>query len=674
MQYNKPVDVEMTSNTTRDNREVVVLLVVTGFFLFALLCLSLVLFAGSKLYSNLVEGNQEQLPLPSRQLETEELIADAPMVDEAESIVAPSSPNTHVDDPVASVWKDSHLDSELPSLGPDVPKSLEKTESAIKYAWESDSHLVYEFEIEARLGSRKIDYRGRNTLQKTGKPPMVLATEHQMDAHQKDERTGSGFVIHPQGIVVTCAHVVKGATSVQALIGEATLTATVIKLDLENDLAFLRLSTTGHPFLKLADSDRVRLGQEIRAIGFPLSDVLGESIKVTKGEISGRGGPDGIDGLQLDVTVNPGNSGGPLVDHAGRLVGITSSLLSGAGISEVGFAIPSNKIITLASELGIPVEVDHQATPMSAPDMIDRVRPATVLLKVTTGPRGVGMLLPHELAYSGYWFESGTTDRGIFQPGFSNDKHFSGELLVDSSGELLDDDSEAMLPLMLGSASAVGIERLPQTVPGRTVSSSLVLIPIPQSRQHESFLDPYDFGNFASRRRPPWMRHQPPSSPTSKALLGTESTTIVLGEELADGIEVVKTYSLSVVSESENQPPLSVTGSGTGKFDPHLGRMLQMDYKMTITVNQDNVTLKIPITMKYRLVDEEALAKERIARQQREQARKEEATRTSKNGTIRSQPTPSQPVSTAAGQNDPPFQSVKAVSESTHLNLFDPDQ
>ncbi|TWU39900.1 putative serine protease HtrA [Novipirellula aureliae] len=689
MQNNEPVEVEMTRNTTRDNRKTLVLLVITGFLLFALLGLGLVSFAGWKLYSILAEGHSQQTPLPSRQTTAEVVHAEVPTVEEADAEPASSSQSTpenaperigksapigtvdlaRSDDPIASDGTDIRLSNDLPALGPNVPESLERTESAIKYSWDTDSKLAYDFEIEAQLGSRKIGYRGRNTFQETGKPPKDLAAEHQLDADQRDVGTGSGFVIHPQGIVVTCAHVVKGATSIQALIGELSLDATVIKLDLANDLAVLRLDETGLPYLKLANSDHVRLGQEIRAIGYPLSDVLGESIKVTKGEVSGRGGPDGVDGLQLDATVNPGNSGGPLVDDSGRLVGVTSSLLSGAGISEVGFAIPSNKVIEIAKELGVPVDVDDLANPMPGPDIVDRVRPATVFLKVTTGPRGVGMVLPRELEYSGYWFETAVSNSGIFHPASTNNGHFSGKLLVDASGEMLDDSAEGMLPLMLGRACSVGIEMLPSTAPGRTVSSALVLIPLPDSQPRNSSLGPYEFGGYTSRSRPPWMRHPPPTSTTSKVLLGTESTTVVLGKILPDAIEVKKSYALRVNGESEDSLPLCVIGSGTGKFDPRSGRMLDMDYKMTITVNQDNVTLQIPVKMNYRLVAESVLAKERLASQQRKQARMQESSSTSKNSAFRSQPT-----TPSAAVEDPPFQSVKAVSESTNLNLFDPDQ
>lgn len=672
----------MTRDTNNNERKGVLLLIVTGFLLLLLFSASVVSFAAWKLYHGVFVVTKTESRSHDHPRADQGLVAepgtDHEVEPETNATIIPkatkheSNPpvpihqetNLGDDDPLPPKETPVRLIAELPSLGPEVPKTLGPTKSPIKYAWESVNQMVYEFEIDAELGSQKVKYRGRNTIRGTGKRPSDFTADD-----QTDEGTGSGFVIHPQGIVVTCAHVVKGATRIQALIGETEFRATVIKLDFENDLAVLRLEKTGLPYLKLADSDQVRLGQEVRAIGYPLSDVLGESIKVTKGEVSGRGRPDGVDGFQIDATVNPGNSGGPLVDDAGRLVGVTSSLLAGAGISEVGFAIPSNKVIQIAQELGIPVEVDGPATAMSAADVIDRVSLATVLLKVTVGPGGVGMELPHHLEYSGYVYESNVPTAGSFPTGLPRDEHFSGKFQVDASGELFSDDTEGMMPLMLGGASQIGIEMLPDSAPGRTVSRHRVMIPPRETRQHGPPLDPYGFGSFASRSRPPWMRQQTSPPKTSNLLLGTESTTVTLGKLSADGIDLEKTYSLRVQGESKEQPPLTITGLGKGKFDPQAGRMMNMNYKVTITVNQDNITAKIPITLHYRLVDEAELEKERQARQEREQTRMLEKTRTLENSGFHSPQ-----KTTSATKKEIQFDSVKAVPESANLNKFDPNK
>ncbi|EMI16796.1 protease DO [Rhodopirellula maiorica SM1] len=671
----------MTRAARRNERTVVLTIIVVGFLLFLLLSASVVAFAAWKVYQDVfvVAENPATSPdhLHPEQEPVTEVSGDldpavsAPMPSVPPPIEPRSDPSAEfasLNDLGGSVPGDDETAvrfiTDLPSLGPEVPKTLGPTKSPIKYAWNSVDALVYDFEIEAELGSRKIKYRGRNTIQKTDKRPNAVDVDD-----QTGEGTGSGFVIHPQGIVVTCAHVVKGATRIQAVIEESEYSATVIKLDFENDLAVLRVEQNKLPFLTFADSDQVHLGQDVRAIGYPLSDVLGESIKVTKGEVSGRGRPGGVDGFQIDATVNPGNSGGPLVDDAGRLVGVTSSLLAGAGISEVGFAIPANKVTQIAEQLGVPIVIEDQATAISAADVIDRVSPATVLLKVTVGPGGVGMQQPHTMEYSGYVYQDRLPTAGNFSTGLPRDERFSGTFQVDTSGELYSDDTDGMMPMMLGGASQIGIEVLPDSSPGRTVSRNQIMIPQQRPAPSGPDLDPYGFGSFASRRRAPWIRQQTPPAKTSKWLLGTESTTVTLGKTLPDGIELEKSYSLRVEGESKDPQPMTIVGLGKGKFDPRAGRMLNMNYKVTITVNQDNITAKIPITMNYRLVDERALENERQARKEREQNRMREKARALENSGFASP----QQTSTAV-DNDIEFESVKSVPESTNLNKFDPDK
>ncbi|WP_345684340.1 S1C family serine protease [Novipirellula caenicola] len=679
----------MTKDTHRKEQTGVLILVVAGFLLVLVLVASVASFAAWKLYHSVfvVAENpppSADLPHPEHSIvsepqnhhdaATETNVTVIPMAAEqaAESTANPQQEmdvesdrkNELDDDGSSSAVAPVRLIADLPPLGPEVPKTLGSTKSPIKYAWESIESLVYDFDIEAELGSRKIKYRGRNTIQTTDKS----STEFSADA-QTNQGTGSGFLIHPQGIVVTCAHVVKGATRIEAVMEDTKFNANVIKFDFENDLAVLRLEQTGLPFLTFADSDQVRLGQEVRAIGYPLSDVLGESIKVTRGEVSGRGGPDGVDGFQIDATVNPGNSGGPLVDDTGRIVGVTNSLLAGAGISEVGFAIPSSKVIQLAKQLGIPIVVEDQSAAMSAADVIDRVSPAAVLLKVTVGSGGVGIEPPRAMEYSGYVYESRPPNAGNFSTGLPRDEQFSGKFRVNASGELFSDDSQGMMPAMLGGSSQIGIEVLPDAAPGRTVSRHRILIPPQQSHASGSTLDRYGFESFSSQRRLPWNRQPSPPEKTSKWMLGTESTTVTLGKPSADGIELEKSYSLKVEGESKDQPPLSITGHGKGTFDPTAGRMLNMHYRVTITVNQDNITARIPITLNYRLVDPSALEKERLARKEREQNRIREKARTLEHAGFASSP----PTSTAAA-NEIEVKSVKAVPESPNLNKFDPNK
>lgn len=185
------------------------------------------------------------------------------------------------------------------------------------------------------------------------------------------EATGSGFVVSEEGLIVTNAHVVEGATTVTVEVGGgATLPASVVGRDESTDLALLRVrpagGTTFRP-LALADSGALEVGDATYAIGAP----FGLDHTLTSGVVSALDrsidAPNGymIDRvIQTDAPINPGNSGGPLLDDHGRVIGVNSQILTGSGSSQsgnvgIGFAIPSNTVRAIVAELEASGHVAH---------------------------------------------------------------------------------------------------------------------------------------------------------------------------------------------------------------------------------------------------------------------------------------------------------------------------
>ena len=173
-------------------------------------------------------------------------------------------------------------------------------------------------------------------------------------AEGSSQASGTGFVIDAGGTIVTNAHVVRAATRAQVRLDDnaAAIDAEVLGTDLSSDLAVLRVagSKTAHlrP-LVLADSDAVQVGDLAVAIGYP----LGLDRTATQGIVSGVGraikAPNGfsIDKvIQTDAPINPGNSGGPLLDGAGRVIGVNSQIATagGGGNVGIGFAVPANTV------------------------------------------------------------------------------------------------------------------------------------------------------------------------------------------------------------------------------------------------------------------------------------------------------------------------------------------
>jgi Do/DeqQ family serine protease len=157
---------------------------------------------------------------------------------------------------------------------------------------------------------------------------------------------GSGVTVSGDGYVITNHHVIDGAEDIRVeYVGAKTYRAKLIGSDPPSDLAVLKVDASGLPVLPLGDSDAVRVGDVVLAIGNP----LGVGQTVTAGIISAKGRSTGLsdgsfeDFLQTDAPVNRGNSGGALVNTAGELVGINSQILSPSGGNiGIAFAIPSN--------------------------------------------------------------------------------------------------------------------------------------------------------------------------------------------------------------------------------------------------------------------------------------------------------------------------------------------
>ena len=177
---------------------------------------------------------------------------------------------------------------------------------------------------------------------------------------QEQQGGGSGFLISDDGYIVTNNHVVTGGPRGEA-VNQVTVTltngkeykATIVGRDVQSDLALLKISATGLPFVKFADSSRARVGDWVVAIGNPLG--LGST--VTAGIISavqrnlGQGGAyDRF--IQTDTAINRGNSGGPLFDLHGNVVGINNMLISPVGANiGVNFAIPAEAAIPVINAL-----------------------------------------------------------------------------------------------------------------------------------------------------------------------------------------------------------------------------------------------------------------------------------------------------------------------------------
>jgi serine protease Do len=179
----------------------------------------------------------------------------------------------------------------------------------------------------------------------------------QQQRPQVERGTGSGVIVNADGSVLTNYHVIDGAEKITVRMQDGkSFEAKVIGSDQPSDLAVLKIEATNLPFLTLGNSDSVRVGDIVLAIGNPLG--IGQT--VTAGIISAKGRRTGLsdgsfeDFLQTDAPINRGNSGGALVNLAGELIGINSQILSSGqngGSIGIGFSIPSNMAKSVMEQL-----------------------------------------------------------------------------------------------------------------------------------------------------------------------------------------------------------------------------------------------------------------------------------------------------------------------------------
>ena len=171
--------------------------------------------------------------------------------------------------------------------------------------------------------------------------------------------SGSGFILTSDGYVVTNNHVVEGATSVTVkLYNGDEYDAEIVGTDEMNDVALLKIDATGLQTVTIGDSDQIEVGEEVIAIGNPLGEL---TFTMTAGVVSALDREINTDGkpinmLQTDVAINAGNSGGPLFDMDGNVIGMTTAKVSGTtesgvSIEGLGFAIPINDVMRVVYDL-----------------------------------------------------------------------------------------------------------------------------------------------------------------------------------------------------------------------------------------------------------------------------------------------------------------------------------
>ena len=498
-----------------------------------------------------------------------------------------------------------------------------QTASGLRYDWKPGDEVHYDVEMESEIGDEHDKKTG--TL-------VYKVTRKKLEGFREQDSSGSAFVIGSDGYLATCAHVVGEAKKVEVVLGGRVLSATVVEVNPVLDVALLKVDASNLTPIPLADSSKVLQGKKISAFGFPLSSVLGEKLKVTSGIVSGFvENVGGCRNLQFDAKVNPGNSGGPMVDESGNCVGIVTSKLIGIAVSEVGFAVPSSELVKLLQKHSRSPQPFVKSQIVAGTELVKMMSNSVALVKVKAEQ--------HSKAFQIDW--KGTL-------GSENGK---GNLVVDNNGEVSNLTGDLDLPFLFGPLAKLVIEPLGGSSAPRWESleqTELTFVTADKRRSSPSVYDRYGiplpispFGRFSpSGRASPYGRpgmpyspyapsyrprgYRPPgypsvpgyrgypgSQPETKVKVNTYAAierTIFERQTKPNGsVSLKKTFQFQTTEKEEN-PFLSLTSTGTIEFDPQQNMPVSAEFNGTLKINKSGKSISVPVKLTYRKVDKAVVA------------------------------------------------------------------
>lgn len=302
------------------------------------------------------------------------------------------NPNGVDDDLISTIWEEKIVDLSY-DLGEPVLLDKGKKTKEGKYYWRtSNMKLVYtgwRGEFVPGGGPRHYgcwpEYFTILTWELTSD-----TSKQRINSDNKYTASGSGFVLSSNGVVVTNYHVIDGSNGINIFVSRNNevkkYNAKVLISDKTNDISLLQIddnSFTKFPALPFAvKTSIVDVGTSVFALGYPMSNILGEEIKVTDGIISSKTGYQGdIVTYQISAPIQPGNSGGPLFDKQGNIVGITNAGIESA--QNVGYAIKTSYLKNLIDVAPTPISLpaNNSISGLSFTEKIKRLTPYVVLIK-----------------------------------------------------------------------------------------------------------------------------------------------------------------------------------------------------------------------------------------------------------------------------------------------------
>ncbi|MEQ1903648.1 MAG: trypsin-like peptidase domain-containing protein [Pirellulaceae bacterium] len=417
----------------------------------------------------------------------------------------------------------------------------------------------------------KSSTKGRTVYKISQDDPLALLSAHkgrlEIDLKPQGGSSGTGFAIHPDGVIMTCAHVVEGADRVFVKINNQNVPATVIAYDAANDLALLKVAQTFSQIIPMSDSIP-DLGTSCRAIGFPMASEFGTNVKMSTGTINGVDEAFGERRLLIDATVNPGNSGGPVVGEEGQLYGVAAAILTAEKTQDVSFCVPIDTVQEMLRRSRVPVDVSKAGRGMADSRSVKTFKDAVDCTYLILVPDETDKLKASDLYVLEFKCKS-TTTQGEAAPPPATET--SGKMVVDRMGKVLFTEASASLPFFVGRASTIGFDRYPMIGTSRwqAIETQVITMSVPKIRQDSGF-DP--LGNMFAPR---FGGFSGPSPQFGGGTVDNETVAMIAAKvhqykanKTAGSFEKVLDL---VCIDQELQPKLMVRCQGSVAFDKTTG-------------------------------------------------------------------------------------------------------
>jgi hypothetical protein len=208
------------------------------------------------------------------------------------------------------------------------------------------------------------------------------ATQPTAGAADEADSTGSGFIVRTNGYILSNAHVVAVAKKLQVVLHDGSVhDAKLIESDTYKDLALLKIDAPGLVAAPLGDSARVEVMDAVMALGYPLGTALGSGVSAYEGKVNAVREEEKVPKFQIDATVNSGNSGGPLINDRGEVIGVIVAKVKTEVAERIGFAIPlaeARSLLRQAYPYGLPAA--KKTAKLTSKELFQSLKPATVLI------------------------------------------------------------------------------------------------------------------------------------------------------------------------------------------------------------------------------------------------------------------------------------------------------